>query len=322
MSKVLIVASTDADIVEYTSRTVYANNRKKGLEADIVHADEKPLVDLLNSLQQSSLFGGSSFIWLKKAEALKDKEVSQLKEALKQGLNRNLLVSAVEKNYRNLNRWQEFETIENVKVKVYDSRGEQLKQAYVKQLVKRAAVFGKKLAPQDAAYLLERCGSNLFLAANELDKLCLYFYDMENIDRSCLDTFSTSSTTVRIFDFINSVLGGDSKTASITIHDLLLSGEKPEAIFFVFVSTFSKFISAVTALKAGHGISEAAELAGLQEWQVRKYEEYARSWEWKRLVDAFWKLLQYEKDLKTGQLRDETYALKKMIIELLLMQQA
>lgn len=322
MGSVLIVAGTDRDIVEYKSHAVFRNNQKKGLEADILHADEKSLADLLSGLQQSSLFGGGNFVWLKQAESLKNAELEQLKNVLNQGFTRNLLVSAVERNARGLSRWKAFEGIENVKVRIYSSAGDQLRQAYIKELIKRAKSAGKNLSAPDAAYLLEKCGSNLMLAVNELDKLCLYFQEDETITRTMIDRFSISSSTVRIFDFINSVLEGDGRAASLKIYDLLAGGEKPDAVFFILISTFSKFITAVTALKAGHRISEAAELAGLQEWQVRKYEQFASRWDWKELVDAFWKLLQYERELKTGRLRDESYALKKMIIELLLVKQA
>lgn len=315
---VFLIAGSDRDLVEYKSFEVVDINRQKGIEPETYSILERGIDELLTMINQPTLLGGEEFIWIRDGERLRKNQLKKLKTLLEKGVSRQLLITAVEKG-RKIGRWESLKKIENVRSKLYKYPKNS---DYVRELKKFAGKRSKTLEPSAAETLIKKCRGNFGLSVRELDKLLWFYLDKPKITGKEVNNFVNTVPEARLFSFIDAYLSNDGREAGIHLEEILRSGEKPEAVFYILLSSFSSFVKAVTALKLKMGDSEVAEYADLKKWQVRNYKRFSKEWKWDQLVDIYWNALRYDMKVKRGDERNLKNVLNRMVIELPSMKKA
>lgn len=307
----LILVGSDEEFLNYKSREVIATNKLKKLEYTAFSVRERSFKELIGILGQGSLLGREEFIWVHDGGTIKNRELNILKEYLRAGILRKLLITSVEKK-ENVNRWQSFDGIKNVKVRLYSENHFEL---FIKEIEKIARKNGKLITKVAAESLLKKCNGSFGTAIQELYKLCSYFADKKEIASEDVETYVCEQPQSKLFGFIEAFLQRDIPLSTKRLEEVLACGEKPEAVFYVLLSTMYNFVKAITLFKLRRNEDEVAKLTGLQKWQARNYKKHSVCWEWEKLVDVYWKLLVADFRIKTGMSRDLKIILKKIILE-------
>lgn len=305
----IILAGVSEDFLMHKSLEVVEANRKKGIQATKFYLSESSFEELVAMLNQSSLLGSDEFVWVREAELLKDSEIRKLKSLLESEISRQLLITAVEKKKR-LRRWQEFSGIRGVRLKIYD---EIEMETLSRELIKIASRYGKTLTGAAAEILLKRCQRNFSIASGELIKLIHYFSEKSVLTIDEVQAYVKELPSGKLFNFIDALLQHDLAAAAKRLDDVLAAGERPEAIFYVLLSTFTDSVRAATLFKSGADEREVASAIGLEEWQVSNYKRNSKRWSWDELVEAYWLMLDFDSKIKTGEIRNPADALKRFI---------
>lgn len=141
-------------------------------------------------------------------------------------------------------------------------------------LVREATRRGVTLGLNEARLLVRRCGDNQSILLRELEKLQTYADDRPvTVEDIYLLTAATIEASV--FDLLDSLALGRGSAVFSAVDDLLVSGEKTEALFFRILRHFQN-LSRVAALREA-GLSQEmiqAELK-MKAFPVRKLVEQA-----------------------------------------------
>lgn len=119
-----------------------------------------------------------------------------------------------------------------------------------KLLCSGAAKRGCKLSPDNAKRLIERCGNDLNLLLNELDKLCA-LADGQEITRQHIETASAPNLEARIFDLSKAILQGQYGRAYALLNTLFFQKEKAVVILATLSSAYADLYRAKIAAAAG-----------------------------------------------------------------------
>lgn len=317
-SNIFVLVSIDEDLLQVYERIFVESQRKKGLLPKIYDASEVPFEEALSESDQGVLFGGIEFIWYRNLKNVSKEGFNRLKESLKENNFRNLFITVIEAP-ASLERWRELEEIPNIKLKLFDKGGSE---AYLKHLISLGKREGIEITTRASLRLLEMCNGNFAAAYRELEKLLLYKYEEKKITEKDVIEFVSQFNDVKAFDFINSVFAKAPVKALREYLNIRASGENPSALFYLLLQQFSVFIAVATAFKAGLKPVHIANERGLKEWQVKKLVDFTRKWNLDELANAYWKLLWLDAHLKSGKIKSADLALKRFLLELLLLQPA
>lgn len=316
---IVVIVGKDKEVVDFKSSRLVENNKKLKLQPKIIRLNEASIDEVIAEYEQGSLFGRSEFIWVKDADKIKEKDFEKLKTAVSIDNGKKMVITAHEADGSAIERWKELSSFEHVLVAAIEKTGLEL---YLKEIIKFAKQSGFEISAKAASTLINKCYGSFSRAVSELEKLMLYKYDSRRIDEADVIAFVEVIPEVQVFDFINQLLFRDFKNALKTLHLILESGEKPEAVFYVLLSQLNLFVAAAVYFKAGLSLKKVSENLGLQMWQLNKYMRAAQKWKWSEIVEAYWSILKIDSKLKSGFYRDYALAIKLFVAEILLTDKA
>lgn len=172
---------------------------------------------------------------------------------------------------------------------------------------------GKKITESSALYLLNKCGTDMVLLSQELEKLICYAYDREIISKEDIDAVCTTLVTGKVFQMIDAIASGRQSQALHLYYDLLTLRERPLSILFLLARQFNILLQ-VKEL-SGHGSSNAtiASKVSVPPFAVSKYIAQARNFSKARLMEALESCSSIEEQIKTGRLH-ETMGIELLIV--------
>ena len=85
--------------------------------------------------------------------------------------------------------------------------------------------MGKRLSGENAARLVFTVGRDAALLRQEMDKLCAYLGEREEIAAEDIDQICTRSTECTVFQMVDAQVAGNNDTAFALLGDMLRSGE-------------------------------------------------------------------------------------------------
>jgi|GEM_PF-4294146 len=317
-SNILVLVGADESLLLVYERIFVESQRKKGLFPRIYDASEVSFEEALSESDQGVLFGSTEFVWYRNLKNIGTENFKKLKESLKKNNFRNLFITAVEDPV-GLERWKELESIPNLKLKLIDKGGGE---AYLRHLISLGKREGFEITTRAALRLLEMCNGNFAAAYRELEKLLLYKFDEKRITEKDVVEFVSQVSEVKAFDFINSIFAKTPVKALREYLDIRASGENPSALFYLLLQQFSVFVAVATDYKAGQKLVHIVNERGLKEWQAKKLIDFSRKWSLDELASVYWKLLWFDAHLKSGKIKNVDLALKRFLLDLLLLQQA
>lgn len=189
-------------------------------------------------------------------------------------------------------------------------KGERLEQ----WIQKRVTAEGGSISPQAASSLAKLVGSDLWLIANEINKLILFTagHLIEEADVKNLVSYAHEAS---VFAMVDAALEFKSGLAEQSLQQLLEGGAAHPYILTMLARQLRMMVRAKELKKQGKPEAEIQSKLGLAEFAFRKTLEQAGKYNWERLKDAYRKLLETDLAIKTGKY-DEELALNILIAEL------
>lgn len=140
----------------------------------------------------------------------------------------------------------------------------------VKLLVSGAARRGSALTPDNAKLLVERCGDDLNLLLNEIDKLSALAGGGE-ITREHIETAATKNLEASVFDLSKALLQNNYERSYTILNTLFYQKEEPVAILAVLSGAYADLYRAKAAAQAGVPAESLAADFGYRgrEWRLR-----------------------------------------------------
>ncbi len=177
-------------------------------------------------------------------------------------------------------------------------------------VVKQCLDAKKRIAKENAYYLITLCDPGLNNINNELQKL-LDFCD-EEIYRTDIDRVVSKSMQVIVFELTDAIMMGNTNRAMATLSDLKTVKENAFTLMYLMFSTFDKMLHA--KLMKGVSQSEIAAELGVAPFIARKYIDGAMGFSEEALVWMVRRVAEIDLAIKEGRIEDWT-ALEQYVME-------
>ncbi|KSV57978.1 DNA polymerase III subunit delta [Acetivibrio ethanolgignens] len=172
---------------------------------------------------------------------------------------------------------------------------------------------GKKITESSALYFLNKCGTDMVLLSQELEKLICYAYDRDVIKNEDIDAVCTTLVTGKVFQMIDAIASGRQGQALTLYYDLLTLREKPLSILFLLSRQFNILLQVKELSGHGYNNSIIASKVSLPPFAVNKYIAQAKNFSKTRLIEALEACASIEEQIKTGRL-NETMGIELLIV--------
>lgn len=164
---------------------------------------------------------------------------------------------------------------------------------------------GKRITSRDVHDFVERCGDDMFLLRNELDKLIGYTGDRDTVTQADLDAVCAPQIQGRIFDMISAISRRDRRSAMALYADLASLREPPMRILSLVTRQYQQLLLCADMLQETSDQYQIARTLGVQPFVAGKLKTAARGYtreELRRCVEA---CVQADEDIKSGNLPDQ-----------------
>ena len=160
------------------------------------------------------------------------------------------------------------------------------------------------MQPSDAAYFLNKVGTDMENITKELEKLVCYCLDKEVITREDIDAICVTQITSHIFEMVNAVANKDQRKALDLYYELLALKEPPMRILFLLIREYRILFQVKALIKQGYGRKEIASKAGLHPFAAGRYMDEAKRFHLRELRSVMEEGADIEQRVKTGLLTD------------------
>lgn len=162
----------------------------------------------------------------------------------------------------------------------------------------------KQIKESVLRYFLERTGTDMEHVKQELDKLCAYTLDREEITMEDVQAITTQITTSKIFDMLEAIVKGNQQVAIDYYYDLLALKEPPMRILSLLVRQFNLILQITQMDNRSIPRSEIARQVSIPSFVVGKYLEQGRRYNRQSLEEILLKCADMEEAVKTGRMTD------------------
>ena len=162
----------------------------------------------------------------------------------------------------------------------------------------------KQIKESVLRYFLERTGTDMEHVKQELDKLCAYTLDREEITMEDVQAITTQITTSKIFDMLEAIVKGNQQVAIDYYYDLLALKEPPMRILSLLVRQFNLILQITQMDNRSIPRSEIARQVSIPSFVVGKYLEQGRRYNRQSLEEILLKCADMEEAVKTGKMTD------------------
>lgn len=195
----------------------------------------------------------------------------------------------------------------NGRVIVFDKKKPQELANWAQEYAKENGVIIEKA---EAVYLVDLCGSNKQVLANEIMKLVDYVENCritkDDIDKMCIKT-----SEIIIFDLTDSYGKKDIKATLKNLENLLENKEPLQKILIMITKHFKSLLLAKIALEQGKNVATELEISP---YPAKKYSEQSKNFSKEELIRIFQELAQLDIDSKVGKI-DLKIGMQKIIME-------
>ena len=180
---------------------------------------------------------------------------------------------------------------------------------------RRVVEEGGTISPRAISSLAELVGGNLWIMANEINKLTL-FTSGRRIEEEDVKMLVSHAQQANVFAMVDAILESKAGLAEQSLRQLLQSGAS-SAYLLVMLARQVRLIVRVKGLRnQGKPETEIRNKLGLTaEFDWRKTTEQADRYPLGRIKEVYHKLLEADLSIKTGRYEDEL-ALNILITEL------
>jgi len=182
-------------------------------------------------------------------------------------------------------------------------------------IMETAKKQGGEITQQAASFLAESVGDNPRMAALEVDKVLAYVNYARPVDIDDVDTVAAYvGGQGDFFKFIDAIAQRNGKNA-MGMLGKLLEEQVPLVLFFSIVGHFRLLLQTREVYEGGGKDATVAKALGIHPYRAKKLTAQARTLTLETLERIYRRLLQYDMEIKTGQLEAEL-ALETMVVAL------
>lgn len=191
-----------------------------------------------------------------------------------------------------------------------------LKDAKLRQWIQRRVTgAGGSISPQAMDLLAKFLGGNLWLMANEVDKL-VTFADGRCIEEGDVEVLVSYAQEANVFVMVDAILEFKADVAQELVQQLLQRGASVSYLLVMLARQFRMLVKVKELTGQRKSNLEIQDKLGLtSEYVLRKLMEQAGRYSMVRLEEMYHRLLEADLAIKTGQFNDEL-ALSILIAEL------
>lgn len=182
-------------------------------------------------------------------EKLADKDYNLLKELVKDPPETTVLIfyyNGIEVNPKKSNKYKTFLGLIEKSGTVTEFQHltqAQLEKVLTDTAMKQSCTF----SPYLACYLIDRCGDSLFTLLNEVDKLCCFTGEGNEITKEAIDALTAKSTEASAFDLSKAILKREYNRAMHILSNLFEERLEPLAIMGALNLSFLAIYKAAVA---------------------------------------------------------------------------
>ena len=167
-------------------------------------------------------------------------------------------------------------------------------------IMKKAAAMGGQFDGSGASALASAIGNDTQTAVHEIEKLLLYVDRSRPVDAGDVDELVSGVTSVSVFDMVDALVAGNSKTALSKLHQLEETEEIPQ-LFAMIVRQFRLLVQTRSILDRRGNSSEVQKELGQIPFVAEKLVRQASAFTSAKLKQIYSRLLEYDFNFKTSQ---------------------
>ncbi len=185
----------------------------------------------------------------------------------------------------------------------------------VSWIIDRVAQCGSLITRSAAAQLADYIGSNLWVLASEIEKLCLYRQEEQITDADVTEMVSYIRES-NVFAVIDALINRQRSPVVKLLHRLLSDGAAPAYLLFMITRQYRLMVQAKDMNAAKVPSAEIGGRLGIRsDWALRKLLDQSRRYTMVRLEADYRRILNTDIRIKTGRYNAEL-ALDMLIMEL------
>ena len=164
---------------------------------------------------------------------------------------------------------------------------------------------GKRIRESNAAELVLRTGGDMELLLREMDKLCAYAMEREEITKEDIELLCSTQVSSHIFQMIDDLAAGKLKEAMLLYQELLALKERPMTILYLLTKHFNRLLCIREMKKEHMDAKTMASVLGVPPFAIGKYMRQAEAFSVQDLKNALYFSADIEENVKKGRLFDQ-----------------
>jgi DNA polymerase-3 subunit delta len=302
---------------EFLSRLLSAllPSGMESFNLDIVSGEEAVGADLITRCRTVPAFSPRRVVLLKEADRLRPETWKAILAYLEAPSSSTCLICVANRLDRADRKLQPIEQVGKV-LRFTPPRYEEERQRRSQRwMSERAKQQGKSLAPEAEMLLLALQGTDLLRLAQEVDKLCLFVGEQEQIDLEAVEALVGRARVQGIFELTRAVGCRDLEGALSCLRHLLERGEEPLGILGMLARQVRLLLRAKELLAESHAPGEISRLLGIPRAYLSEILEGAKISSVARLEQGLGRLLVLDRALKSSG-RGQLLYLELAVIDL------
>ena len=179
----------------------------------------------------------------------------------------------------------------------------------------RVASSGGSISPKAVSLITEFSGENLWIIANEIDKLVTYSSG-HTIDEKAVFLLTSHTREANIFTVVDAIVDRRANVAIPLLNQLIIEGAAVPYVLFMITRQLRLMIQAKEMGNHKKTLDQIrSELRLSPNYPIERLLNQTAGYSWERLVDVYHKLLETDISIKTGKQKDRI-ALDLLLTEL------
>ncbi len=155
---------------------------------------------------------------------------------------------------------------------------------------------------QDIRFMIDRCGNNLDILSQEVNKIKIYKDNDKNITREDIINLTSKNIDIDIFGFVDTIVNKNKNKALEIYKEMLINGEEPIKILVILANQFRIIYQAKELYRQGYSGNDIATIIGIHPYRIKLALEKARDYNSDTLLKYLEKLADLDYDIKVGNI--------------------
>lgn len=161
---------------------------------------------------------------------------------------------------------------------------------------------GYNISIQDIRFMIDRCGNNLDILSQEVNKIKIYKDEDKNITKEDIINLTSKNIDIDIFGFVDTIVNKNKNKALEIYKEMLINGEEPIKILVILANQFRIIYQAKELYKQGYSGNDIATIIGIHPYRIKLALKKAINYNSDTLLDYLEKLADLDYDIKIGNI--------------------